>query len=217
MPINIFVTSVVVVVVLILYCCKKRSEGLTLVPIRSKVDGNVYEVIGSYKDPHKAADLFAGVNKSAIKFLNHLKREYYINRDKDPDVSIKPEHHRDIVRRIVENYNYEELKETNPTGKNGTSYTIEKGESVYMCLRSKETLEFQDENTILFVFLHELAHVGNKEWQHTEIYWRIFKFVLSEAVRAGIYKSVDYKLYPIHYCGLSIDYNPLEDPVLTMP
>ena len=41
-----------------------------------------------------------------------------------------------------------------------------------------------------------------------------FRFLLEEALEAGIYTHYDYDSNPKKYCGLNIDYSPINDPEL---
>ncbi len=78
------------------------------------------------------------------------------------------------------------------------SYTINK-EKVYMCLKnSTKGGEYYDEQTLVYVLLHELAHVLCPNVGHTKEFQEIFDALLDVAVKDGIYdpKSV----IPLDYC-----------------
>jgi predicted metal-dependent hydrolase len=91
-----------------------------------------------------------------------------------------------------------------------TSYSINKGEKVVICLRSKdEKKELIDPNTIMFVTLHELSHIMTKSVGHTDEFWDNFRFILKEAVKNNIYNCVDYKRNPQKYCGIEVTDNPI--------
>ena len=68
-----------------------------------------------------------------------------------------------------------------------------------------------DPNTLLFVAIHELAHVMTNVEGHKQVFWQNFKFLLVEAKEAGIYVPVDYKKNPEPYCGMDITDNPYYD------
>ena len=67
----------------------------------------------------------------------------------------------------------------------GKSYTINK-EKVYLCLKD-ENNEYYNKNMLLYVLLHEYAHVLNKSVGHNEEFQEIFDNVLDKAIQAGIY------------------------------
>ena len=52
--------------------------------------------------------------------------------------------------------------------------------------------------------VHELAHVYTTQVGHTKLFWDNFRFLLGEAVAAGVYKRVDYQKHPVEYCGVDI-------------
>ena len=68
-----------------------------------------------------------------------------------------------------------------------------------------------DENTLLFVAIHELAHVANKTVGHDASFWQNFKFLLVNAKEIGIYIPEDYKKKQVNYCGMQISDNPYYD------
>jgi len=92
-----------------------------------------------------------------------------------------------------------------------TAYTINKGTKMMFCLRDRKTLKLHDVDTLLFVALHEISHIGNKAWEHGTDFWEIFKFVLKEANESGVYTPVNYAKENIVYCGLTVTYNPYFD------
>jgi len=110
--------------------------------------------------------------------------------------------------------NISEISPLNPSG--STSYTENKGEKLVFCLRNKTPNaegihEFHEINLIMFVVLHEMTHIMNDRWGHQLQFWAMFKFVLQNAIEAGIYVPVDYRKTPEVYCGMDITYNPYFD------
>ena len=73
---------------------------------------------------------------------------------------------------------------------------------IFMCLRDAEGKVYPM-NTLVYVVLHELAHLLNKkDYGHTEEFNKIFEGLLCKAVSKNIYnptlKHADY------YCGVDI-------------
>jgi predicted metal-dependent hydrolase len=68
-----------------------------------------------------------------------------------------------------------------------------------------------DENTLMFVAIHELSHVATKSIGHKSEFWENFKFLLEKAKEAGIHNPVDYKKEPQEYCGMKIHDNTFYD------
>jgi len=93
-----------------------------------------------------------------------------------------------------------------------TSYSENKGQKIVVCLRDKtKAPEFPliDENTVMFVMLHEMAHLMTETIGHTQEFWLNFKRILHDAVKIGIYTSVNYAQKPTPYCGMTITDNPI--------
>jgi hypothetical protein len=50
-----------------------------------------------------------------------------------------------------------------------------------------------------------MAHIACPEYGHTPLFYTVFKFLLKVAVEIGIYKSIDYRINPQNYCGMTIN------------
>jgi predicted metal-dependent hydrolase len=91
-----------------------------------------------------------------------------------------------------------------------TSFSINKGEKIVFCLRSKDDKnKLVDLNTMMFVALHELAHVCTESVGHEPEFWDNFRWLLHEAINIGVYKEQDFKSKPVPYCGINITESPL--------
>jgi hypothetical protein len=191
-----------------------------------------YEVLGDYPDHKEAAELLSNTNDDIINYLRYLKNKYLVYRRRSDDKILKwseimdkdrldelyepvyPSRLVGIVQRIITNYNPETIIENRPGG-GDTSYTVDKGKRMYVCLRDSKQHKLHDKSILLFVILHEIAHIGNSGWGHgVSDFWPTFKFIAYEAVNFGIIKPVDYARNPVVYCGLQINYSPLFDKTL---
>lgn len=105
------------------------------------------------------------------------------------------------------------IKESSHTSKY-TSYTTNKGEEIVFCLRSKYDSHLHNINELMYVAIHEIAHIGCPEIGHTDLFHQINKFLLVEATKKGIYKYVDYKKTPVEYCGMKLNNTILDNNVL---
>jgi hypothetical protein len=113
------------------------------------------------------------------------------------------------VKLLIKNFNPNRIVETLPTSE-FTAYSEDKGSKLAFCLRKdKDSMQLIDLNTLTFVGLHELSHLLTTSIGHKQEFWTNFKFVLENAVEAGIYTPIDYSKKPKNYCGLMIDNNPL--------
>lgn len=182
---------------------------------KSSQDGYQWSVV-NFENSTEAAELFSKLDQNMRTFINCLQRKYKIGVDSEggsvraTDVSDHA-----IAYRFVKKYNREMIEETDLRWTDDTSWTIAKGEKMYLCLRDKNNhKKLVDINTLVYVCLHEMAHVANPEWGHGKQFWKIFAFILSEAVSCGIYNPIDYVKYPVNYCGVVVNYQPLFDPTL---
>ena len=134
-----------------------------------------------------------------IQNMNILKIHLYNNIENFPEF-------KQYIIQLNNNFNINRTKiyETNPYSKL-TSYSINKGEELSICLKSKQTGEYHDINLLMYVIIHEMAHFACPEIGHGELFKKIFKFFLLEAINIGIYIKVDYALNPIEYCGMKLN------------
>lgn len=90
-----------------------------------------------------------------------------------------------------------------------TSYSINKGDELVFCLRSKTTGEFHDINELMYVAVHEIAHIACPQTGHTQLFRRINRLLLQAAIDAGVYQFVDYSRLSREYCGIQLSVNIL--------
>jgi len=157
----------------------------------STIDNRNYEV-QIKDDAQEAANLIAQIREKLIIISDHLIKSY-------PD--------EDRTKRLKKNFRPDNIKEgiDNPEF---TSYSVNKGEQIVLCLRSHNKL--MDLNTMIFVVLHELAHICTLSIGHTTEFWDNFKWILEEAINIGIYKKQNFKLNNVDYCGMKITDSPLD-------
>ncbi len=161
--------------------------------VTSTVDGRIYKV-QSLPDRQNAADLLANMRAKLDQLIQHLQKMYV-----------------DDARtvRIMMKFRPEKITEGTNHGEH-TSYSINKGEKIVFCLRSKdEENKLMDLNTMMFVALHELAHIATESIGHTDEFWDNFRWLLQEAINIGVYKEQDFKSKPVPYCGIKITESPL--------
>jgi hypothetical protein len=165
------------------------NEGL--IKVKSKIDNEEYTV-QIKDDAVEAANLIAIIKGKLNTLLEHLEKTYGHS---DYRVSL-----------LKENYKPDRLSEGVDTP-GYTSYSINKGEKIVLCLRNRDKL--MDINTMMFVVLHEFAHLATESIGHTEEFWTNFKWILEESVNIGIYTRQDFKNKNVDYCGIKITSTPL--------
>jgi len=81
--------------------------------------------------------------------------------------------------------NIEDFMEEIKLFRGNKSYTINK-EKVFICLKDPDQ-KYYNKNMLMFVLLHELAHVLCDEIGHTDKFHEIFDALILEASKDGIY------------------------------
>jgi hypothetical protein len=175
------------------------SSSYPLVSVKSTVDGQTYSV-RDMPDKQEAANLIARVRRKMESLYGVVSAKY-------PD---KPQ-----VKLWLHNFVPEasRFSEATPDAEH-TSYSVNKGEKVYLCLRQREgpNESLVDENIMVFVALHEMAHVITPTIGHGPDFWNNFGWLLKQAEAQGIYSYQDFKSHPVAYCGLNITDSPAYDP-----
>jgi len=184
---GIFIIALSIVFIYLLYQYHYHSK---IEHITSKVDNRNYEV-QIKDDAQEAADLIAQIREKLVLLVQHLIKTYASD---------------DRIERFKQNFNPDKIKE-GIDDPNYTSYSINKGEQIVLCLRTNNKL--MDLNTMMFVVLHEMAHICSISIGHTQEFWDNFKWILEESINIGIYKKQDFKLNNVEYCGMTITDSPL--------
>lgn len=186
------------------------------------INGEQYHVLSEYPTSRdEAAKILSVVHDRILRFVDYERVKYRVGLTKEelqklgpgPDPEIAGHHAKKIIEAISWSFNPEKVYENDPNNISGsTSYTVQKGREMYVCLRNKDG-SFVDINTLMFVILHEISHIG-AYWTfgHTDDFWTVFAFILKDAIEAGVYKYVDYSKYPVNYCGLEIKSSPYRPP-----
>jgi WLM domain len=172
-----------------------------IVQVRSSVDGLMYNV-RDMPDKKNAADLLARVRQKLQKLINVLRQRY-------PD---KPQ-----VLQLNEKFEADPRRfyEATPDSEH-ISYSVNKGDSIHLCLRQKDndSEKLVEENVMVFVALHEMGHVITPPTvkSHGPEFWNNFGWLLKEAETIEIYKYQDFRAHPVTYCGEKITDQPKYDP-----
>ena len=194
--INMFGFIIMLFIFLIALKMYYDSDEFNLRCIVSTIDGKKY-CVRERNNIQNASNLLARTTEKLEYLVENVGQRY-------PD--------RENVQKLVKNFNPTTIKETLPTSE-FTAYSENKGEKIAFCLNKKKTdnNNLIDSNTLMFVAIHEIAHIMTTSVGHTEEFWNNFKFLLENAVEIKIYTPVDYKKEPEGYCGMDITDNPYYD------
>jgi len=162
---------------------KNRSKGVTYA--RATLDGQHYLVL-KRPDSAAAANLLATLRSDMQSVVGQFREE----NPEDADAA-----------RLLEKFDGAQTSEGDPNTAY-TSYTVHKARIV-LCLRQKGGA-FVPKNVILYVAIHELAHVMTPTMGHTSEFWENNRRLLNCAERMGVYVPQDFSASPQPYCGIQI-------------
>lgn len=174
-----------------------KQGSYEMAHVTSTVDNEKY-LVRNLGDKQEAADRLARTRAKLLRLMTALKQSH----------ADKP-----LVAQILRNFDAapSRFSESTPDA-SYTSYSVNKGEKVFMCLRQRnEKEELVDENIITFVAIHEMGHIGTHEIGHTPLFWNNFGWLLQRAEEIQIYQYTDFASHPVEYCGIHITDQPTYD------
>lgn len=192
----------IIAIVLIFFIIKRmRSKYRTMIIIKSIVDGNDYAVVNKslYKS-QDSANTLAIINERIMKLIEYLETEYAGSGSTIENfvTRLKSRYSKDIISEAISDPRY-------------TTYTVDK-KDIHVCLRTRDSNDLlYDINTLMYVVLHELAHLCNFDSNgemiigHGPEFMFIFRTLVISAIKAGVYTKVDYTKTPKEYCGMMIN------------
>lgn len=179
---------------IILWCYFQIKDYENLEMRKSTINGKKYGIQEMLTNADDTSDILAKLDIFIDKFVAYLDGKYRND---------------NRVKRLV--YRLHDTKiEESPFKEDTSSYTINKGELMALCVRHKTgDNAFHDYQTLLFVVIHELAHVASITKGHNAEFLTNFKWLLKEADESGMYTPQDYSKEPITYCGVKVTNNPM--------
>lgn len=198
------ITIYIVIIILILYFIWisyfKYDENVYVV---SDVDKNTYLIRrGKNKSEEflkNSANTLANINQRVLKLINHLDEKSKTNPNKYY-----------FVKHLKKRYNASKLSEAAYDPKY-TTYTVNKDE-MHVCLRTRDMNEnLYDINLLMYVILHELAHMGNYDNNDDPIighgieFKNIFNILVTESINMNLYVYQNYRERPVEYCGIILN------------
>lgn len=198
-----FVSFFILLILITIFYTYLEAKSSEVSYVKSSLDGKEY-LVRNMPDMQQAADLLSQLNINLTKLIKHLDSNSKNSNNNYTEANITD------IERLNSNYNENYISESSP-GNKFTSYSINKGDKIVFCLRSKdEHKKLIDLNTITFVAIHECAHLMTKSIGHTPEFWDNMKFLLKEGITIGIYTKQDFNSNPVEYCGMTITDTPLK-------
>jgi len=206
-----FINFFVFVVLLVILYMYLETRSYEIIFTKSSYDGREY-LVRNLPDKDKASNLLAKTREKLIKVVEHLKEvnlEQVKKYSADDNEEIVKET-KEAFERLIKRFQPDNISESTPNSKY-TSYSVNKGQKIVFCIRAKNKAEtLVEENVIMFVALHELAHIMTKSIGHTEEFWNNFRILLRVAIELKLYRNQDYASSPVDYCGTKITDTPLK-------
>ena len=182
--IYIIITVVTIVLIYIFFLLGHNK----LVFQTATIDGKYY-LVNNLPDKQNAANTLAIIRSKLITLVSKLSKSFQYSDG--------------LMEKLV-NVIFMENPILIPD-KSMTSYSVNKGEKIILCLRDVTTMKIHDLNLLIYVGIHELGHVACPEYGHTPLWESIFADLLREAIRERIYIDENYTMNPQNYCGLIVD------------
>lgn len=177
-----------------------------MIYVKSDIDDSKY-MVRNQKDKKKAANFLAKLKANIF-----LITDYLFEKINNPETANIPKYieFRPYIIQLKNKIKNVELKESTSNSVY-TSYTVNKGEQIIFCIRSKSISSLMKEdnihefNLVMYVLLHEISHVACPEYDHTPLFKKIFRFICQEAIDVGLYEKIDFVNTPKEYCGMGIN------------
>ena len=194
---NCIILTILFVVIYLFYCHYSEIEY-----VKSAIDNNIYAIRrGKGKTKEfllESANTLAQINLNIEKLITFLQNKYSNDSSKSY-----------FIQKLRDNYNPYMISEA-AVDPRYTTYTVDKHD-MHICLRTRDKFEkIYDINILMYVVLHECAHLANYSQNgiaiigHGPEFIEIFKFLVNNAILLNIYKYVDYSSIPQEYCGLIV-------------
>lgn len=193
MNIKEFIIITIITIICIGIYFKYSPNDMTY--IKSDIDNNYY-LVRNEQDKQQSSNILGKMRQNIIQLSDYLYNNIKDDGNKEYEQYIIRLHEKinDII--IVESTQDSIY----------TSYSVNKGEQIVFCLRSKKNINnLHDINLMMYVVLHEISHVACPVYDnHGPLFRKIFAFITTNAIKIGIYKKIDFDKYNEEYCGLMI-------------
>ncbi len=204
-----------------------EKHSTEVIFVESPLNNKKY-LVRNLADKQDAADLLAEISINLERIIEYLKGtpcdevfyKFKLRKARQKDETkggVKTDDHAEDkkaldrnIKRLIKNFNPDNFSESTPDVKY-TSYSVNKGEKIVFCLRSKKAeQQLVKKNTMMFVAIHELSHLMTESVGHEPEFWDNFKFLLLVAINVKSYKHINFNKNPEEYCGTEITDTPLK-------
>jgi hypothetical protein len=193
---------IIALVFIAIYFIKREKD---MVYVKSDIDNEMY-MVRRETDRQEASNMLATLKKNIYEITKYMmkKLENEKTAKENRYIEFKP-----YILQLNEKIKNVEIRESSSNSVY-TSYTVNKGEQIIFCIRSKDidkalNGKIHDINLLMYVTLHEISHVACPEYDHTPLFKKIFHFICEEAIELGIYKKIPFNEVSHEYCGMQIN------------
>ena len=182
---------IIIVIVVVIYLLAFNDSRVWV----TANDGTEYMVNPtSPENLAKKAEMLSQCNSKSRTLIDEMKKNEYPSSD-------------------VANLLYKRCKKFKinecPNGEAG--YTINKGEIICVCCEKDNVVN--DIKDVMFVILHELAHVMSKEYGHGLEFQENFDHITKYAAKLELWEVVDYSKNNKDICGVLVTSGPCDGDV----
>lgn len=186
---------IVVLIIIILYFIISKIVFYNKSEYLKSNTNDKYYLVKDTKNKYNKVELIDKLFNSLNVLLEELKNSNYDFKD----INIE-----EIQEKIKNSEILENITDSD------TSYTVNKGEKIILCLADRENDNLYSYNLLMYVLIHELAHILNTTYGHDDNFKKTFRFILEKAIELNLYTYEDYKNNPVNYCGLILNTNIMD-------
>ncbi len=192
---------IILIILNVIIFTRRNSHIIEKMTLVEAFDRKKY-LVRDLNDKKDSAQLLAQLMKNLKFLITTLKFKSQNTNDREL-LKYKP-----FIETIYNKIDSVSVRE-NEGNNDFTSYSVNKGEELVFCIRSKSNNRLHDINELMYVAIHEISHIGCPETGHTKLFANINLYLLRKALQLGLYKYVDYSMYPVEYCGMTLTTNIL--------
>ena len=186
---------IVVLIIIILYFIISKIVFYNKSEYLKSNTNDKYYLVKDTKNKYNKVELIDKLFNSLNVLLEELKNSNYDFKD----INIE-----EIQEKIKNSEILENITDSD------TSYTVNKGEKIILCLADRENDNLYSYNLLMYVLIHELAHILNTTYGHDDNFKKTFRFILEKSIELNLYTYEDYKNNPVNYCGLILNTNIMD-------
>jgi hypothetical protein len=183
----IIIILLIIISFIIYKLCKYKTDY-----VKSSINEDIF-LVRDLPDKQNASNILALIKHRTQILINYL----YENKNTHPQYELYINNLYDKFKNIKIVENDDDILYT--------SYSINKGDELVLCLRSKYIKgHIHDINLLMYVVLHEISHIACPEYGHTELFKEIFLYITTISININLYKRIDFSKNNKEYCGMMI-------------